>query len=71
MAQILIQQGVRRGCVLFPLLLNIYFGYRFNKTLQVKNNDINQRYADDTAFITNNPKAIQQLLNEGIQQGDH
>lgn len=64
-----IQQSVRQGCVLSPLLFKIYSVHIFDRTFQdttygikMNGNPINNlRFADDTPCITDNPEELRML----------
>ena len=66
-----ILRGVREGCVLSPLVFNIYSEEIFKQALEDQEEGIvlngvsvnNIRYADDTLLISNTLKGLQQLLN--------
>ena len=78
-----IMRGVRQGCVLSPLLFNMYAEAIFTEALENSNEGIlvngvrinNIRYADDTVLITSDLLEMQSLLDRintvGIKFGLH
>ncbi|VEN57771.1 unnamed protein product [Callosobruchus maculatus] len=73
-----IQRGVRQGCVLSPMLFNLYSEAIFEEATKDTSDGIkingetlnNLRYADDTAIIADSPEALQRLLNQLTAVGD-
>lgn len=70
-SEIDIKRGVRQGCVLSPMLFNVYSEQIFKRALQdrtqgIKVNGVvinNIRYADDTIILANNAQDLQILLD--------
>ena len=66
------QRGVRQGCILSPILLNIYSEEIFNQISEITNIGIqvngrsinNIRYADDTVLIVEREQDLQTLQDK-------
>ncbi|XP_055388393.1 uncharacterized protein LOC129616943 [Condylostylus longicornis] len=67
-----IHRGVRQGCILSPLLFNIYSEKIFQESIAEENRGIkvngtfinNIRYADDTTIIADSIEDLQHLMNK-------
>ena len=71
-----VRKGVRQGCVLSPLLYNLYSEMLMREVIRdedgicINGKHIsNIRYADDTAFIARSPEELQGLLNRLQSRG--
>ena len=65
-----IQRGVRQGCVLSPILFNIYTELIFRQFENLKGTTIggmnisNLRYVDDTVLVSDTKDGLQELVTE-------
>ena len=63
-----VQRGVRQGCVLSPILFNIYTGLIFRQLEHLQGTSIegrnisNLRYVDDTVLVTDTKEGLQSLV---------
>lgn len=69
-----IKKGVRQGCILSPLLLNVYSEEIFKKALDNSTDGVvingeclsNLRYADDTVIMSDSEEGLQRLMNRVV-----
>ena len=73
-----IGRGVRQGCVLSPMLFNMYSEVIFQNALDETEEGLkvngklvnNLRYADDTVIIADSPEGLQRLIDSILTSGD-
>ena len=75
-SNIKIKRGVRQGCILSPILFNLYTAIIFRVINEVKGVNIggknvnNLRYADDTALTAESAPELQVLLDKINEKGE-
>uniref|UniRef100_A0A8D8XEP5 Craniofacial development protein 2 n=1 Tax=Cacopsylla melanoneura TaxID=428564 RepID=A0A8D8XEP5_9HEMI len=69
--QVEILRGVRQGCIISPILFNLYSEYIFKEALadldegiSINGVHLNLRYADDTIVFADTLEGLQQLMNK-------
>ena len=71
-----IKRGVRQGCILSPILFNLYTAILFRAINSVEGIKIggmninNLRYADDTALLAESEQNLQNILNKVNEEGE-
>ncbi|XP_060531555.1 uncharacterized protein LOC132705138 [Cylas formicarius] len=73
-AEFSVGRGVRQGCILSPLLFNVYSEHLFKEALDdtedglVVNGQIinNLRYADDTVLVADTAEGLQRLVDRVV-----
>lgn len=74
--QVKIKRGVRQGCILSPILFNLYTAIIFRAINSVEGLKIggmninNLRYADDTALLAESEQNLQNILNKVNEEGE-
>ena len=69
--EIIIERGIRQGCILLPILFNLYSEFLIEEALSdreglhINGENINNiRFADDTVLIAESKEDLQEMINE-------